>query len=191
MLNKRKSPRRKMVLPVKISVGNVTGLAHTIDITPSGARLGGLRTQLEPGTIISLQRGSKKAKFRVEWIRAIASNELQAGIESFGRQDRAAADAEMLALALEATHAFGLTEVEIRTGDVALFIALIICTILYTSTQWIVIGVLPVGEAVIMLLRIAPERLPKLMPWTSFDPVVEAVMVELEMFSVGPTYPKL
>jgi ATP phosphoribosyltransferase regulatory subunit len=50
---------------------------------------------------------------------------LQAGIESFGRQDRAAADAEMLALALEATSAFGLTEVEIHTGDVALFNALI------------------------------------------------------------------
>ena len=54
------------------------------------------------------------------------SNEfLQAGIESFGRQDRAAADAEMLALALEATSAVGLTDVEIRTGDVALFNALI------------------------------------------------------------------
>jgi ATP phosphoribosyltransferase regulatory subunit len=50
---------------------------------------------------------------------------LQAGIESFGRQDRAAADAEMLALALEATAAFGLRDVEIRTGDVALFNALI------------------------------------------------------------------
>jgi ATP phosphoribosyltransferase regulatory subunit len=50
---------------------------------------------------------------------------LQAGIESFGRQDRAAADAEMLALALEATAAFGLSDVEIRTGDVALFNALI------------------------------------------------------------------
>ena len=50
---------------------------------------------------------------------------LQAGIESFGRQDRAAADAEMLALALQATAAFGLTDVEIRTGDVALFNALI------------------------------------------------------------------
>jgi ATP phosphoribosyltransferase regulatory subunit len=50
---------------------------------------------------------------------------LQAGIESFGRQDRAAADAEMLALALGATAAFGLKDVEIRTGDVALFTALI------------------------------------------------------------------
>jgi ATP phosphoribosyltransferase regulatory subunit len=50
---------------------------------------------------------------------------LQAGIESFGRQDRAAADAEMLALALQATRAFRLSDVEIRTGDVALFNALI------------------------------------------------------------------
>jgi ATP phosphoribosyltransferase regulatory subunit len=50
---------------------------------------------------------------------------LQAGIESFGRQDRAAADAEMLALGLEATTAFGLTDIEIRTGDVALFNALL------------------------------------------------------------------
>ena len=56
---------------------------------------------------------------------------LQAGIESFGRQDRAAADAEMLALALEATSAFGLTDVEIRTGDVALFNALIDALDLY------------------------------------------------------------
>ena len=56
---------------------------------------------------------------------------LQAGIESFGRQDRAAADAEMLALALEATAALGLADVEIRTGDVALFIALIDALELY------------------------------------------------------------
>ena len=50
---------------------------------------------------------------------------LQAGIESFGRLDRPAADAEMLALALEATRAFGVKDVEIRTGDVALFTSLI------------------------------------------------------------------
>lgn len=50
---------------------------------------------------------------------------LQAGIESFGRPDHPAADAEMLALALQATRAFGVDEVEIRTGDVALFMSLI------------------------------------------------------------------
>jgi ATP phosphoribosyltransferase regulatory subunit len=61
--------------------------------------------------------------FRYRWGKP--SEFLQAGIESFGRQDRAAADAEMLALALEATAAFGVGNVEIRTGDVALFNALI------------------------------------------------------------------
>ncbi|MCG6207811.1 ATP phosphoribosyltransferase regulatory subunit [Rhodopseudomonas sp. HC1] len=59
------------------------------------------------------QRGGKPSEF------------LQAGIESFGRQDRPAADAEMLALGLEATAAFGVGDVDIRTGDVALFSALI------------------------------------------------------------------
>src|ERR1700759_5531051 len=61
--------------------------------------------------------------FRYRWGKP--SQFLQAGIESFGRQDRAAADAEMLALALEATAAFGISDVDIRTGDVALFNALI------------------------------------------------------------------
>ena len=56
---------------------------------------------------------------------AAPSEFLQAGVESFGRLDRPAADAEMLALALEATRAFGVSDVEIRTGDVALFTALI------------------------------------------------------------------
>jgi ATP phosphoribosyltransferase regulatory subunit len=56
---------------------------------------------------------------------AAPSEFLQAGVESFGRLDRPAADAEMLALALEATSAFGVSDVEIRTGDVALFTALI------------------------------------------------------------------
>jgi ATP phosphoribosyltransferase regulatory subunit len=50
---------------------------------------------------------------------------LQLGIESFGRRDKAAADAEMLALGLEATAQYGLTGPEIRTGDVGLFSAFI------------------------------------------------------------------
>jgi ATP phosphoribosyltransferase regulatory subunit len=54
-----------------------------------------------------------------------AAEFMQAGIESFGRADRAAADAEMLALGLEATAGYGLAAPDIRTGDVALFSALI------------------------------------------------------------------
>jgi ATP phosphoribosyltransferase regulatory subunit len=50
---------------------------------------------------------------------------LQAGIESFGRRDTAAADAEMLVLGLEATAHYGFRNPEIRMGDVGLFMALI------------------------------------------------------------------
>ena len=71
---------------------------------------------LRPDLTIPVARGYRGGR---------GSEFLQAGIESFGRPDRAAADAEMLALALEATAAFGLSDVEIRTGDVALFNALI------------------------------------------------------------------
>src|SRR5215472_1806499 len=50
---------------------------------------------------------------------------VQAGIESFGRQDKAAADAEMLALGLEATTHYGIAAPEIRMGDVGLFAAFV------------------------------------------------------------------
>lgn len=69
-----------MVLPVKISIDKDTQLAHTVDITPSGAELGALRTRLQPGAIIHLQRGSRKAKFRIAWIRQLAPNEIRAGV---------------------------------------------------------------------------------------------------------------
>ncbi|MGA7926224.1 MAG: PilZ domain-containing protein [Candidatus Sulfotelmatobacter sp.] len=82
MLNKRTSPRRKMVLPVKVTLDKVNHLAHTVDIARTGARLGGFRTQLQPGMMITLQRGSKKAQFRITWIRQLGPNELQAGVES-------------------------------------------------------------------------------------------------------------
>jgi len=59
------------------------------------------------------QRGDKPGEF------------LQAGIESFGRRDTAAADAEMLALGLEALAHYGIEAPEIRIGDVGLFTALI------------------------------------------------------------------
>jgi ATP phosphoribosyltransferase regulatory subunit len=50
---------------------------------------------------------------------------LQAGIESFGRTDTAATDAEMLALGLEAATHYGVSEPDIRMGDVGLFAALV------------------------------------------------------------------
>jgi ATP phosphoribosyltransferase regulatory subunit len=50
---------------------------------------------------------------------------LQGGIESFGRRDTAAADAEMISLGLETTCHYGIDAPELRMGDVGLFAALI------------------------------------------------------------------
>jgi ATP phosphoribosyltransferase regulatory subunit len=55
----------------------------------------------------------------------LAGEFLQAGIESFGRRDQAAADAEMLSLGIEACTHYGVGAPEIRMGDVALFAALV------------------------------------------------------------------
>ena len=54
-----------------------------------------------------------------------AAEFVQAGIESFARQDKAAADAEMLTLGLEATALYDLTTPQIRIGDVGLFSAFV------------------------------------------------------------------
>ena len=85
--------RIKMVLPLRVSLSRqtdqtlVTQLAHTIDISHIGCRLGGLRTELSPGQTIALQRGQQKASFRVIWTKRLAANENQAGIEAldYGR----------------------------------------------------------------------------------------------------------
>lgn len=50
---------------------------------------------------------------------------LQAGIEQLGREDKSAADAECLLLALESAKVFGIDAPAIRMGDVGLFSALV------------------------------------------------------------------
>ena len=80
--------RTKMVLPLRVWLSGQAGeslsaqLAHTIDISHIGCRLGGLRTELPPGETIALQRGQHKASFRVIWSKHLAGNEHQAGIEA-------------------------------------------------------------------------------------------------------------
>jgi TonB family protein len=83
-----------MVLPLRVWTDEASDhatalqLAHTLDISPIGARLGGMRTPVRPGQHITLQRGQKKTQFRVIWTRQLTPSEIQAGIESleFGKQ---------------------------------------------------------------------------------------------------------
>ncbi len=87
MAERRAHHRRKTVLPVKVSVRGTTQLAYTVDLARAGARLGGLRTALQVGETVTLQRGSHKAKFRIVWIQQLNANEMQAGVESLEPQD--------------------------------------------------------------------------------------------------------
>lgn len=82
MQERRINPRRKMVLPVKISGAEGTGLAYTMDITSAGARLGGVRATLETGQTVTLTRNGRKASFKVIWVRQISATEIQVGIEA-------------------------------------------------------------------------------------------------------------
>jgi hypothetical protein len=87
MAEQRKSKRTKMVLPVKVSISGATHLAHTFDLTYVGARIGGLHVELKPDQIIALQRGSKKANFRVVWVQQLSPSEVQAGIQAVEKQN--------------------------------------------------------------------------------------------------------
>ncbi|HEY2858896.1 MAG TPA: hypothetical protein VGJ21_10810 [Terracidiphilus sp.] len=55
--------------------------AHTVDISPVGAQLGGFRISLEPGEVIVLQHRHSKGSFRVIWTRQLGPTEVRAGVE--------------------------------------------------------------------------------------------------------------
>jgi TonB family protein len=86
--------RTKMVLPLRVWPDDENGqsagplLAHTVDISPIGGRLGGLRSPLQTGQTIMLQRGQNRFQFRVIWTNQLGPGEIQAGIESVAFEDK-------------------------------------------------------------------------------------------------------
>lgn len=85
---KRKHKRLKMVLPLRIwtkcgSEETVFELAHTLDITPRGARLGAIHQELKPGDRVLVQYRQRKIQFRVVWIKPLeGTSEFQVGVEA-------------------------------------------------------------------------------------------------------------
>jgi hypothetical protein len=68
-ISNRGKLRRKLVLPITVIRENgEKHLAHTLDVTETSARLGGLNVTLEPGETIEIQRGGLKAKFNIYWV---------------------------------------------------------------------------------------------------------------------------
>ncbi len=72
MFEKRKESRRNAVVPVRIarttnSNGEQVIIAHTYDISPEGARLGGVQENLSVGEIVTLDRRGRRVRFSVCW----------------------------------------------------------------------------------------------------------------------------
>ncbi len=86
MKNRRLS-RTKAVLPVKVTGKDIKGhnyqdWAHTLDITPGGARLGTIHRQFDLGDLIVVHYRQRKAEFRVVWTKLLtARGEYQVGLE--------------------------------------------------------------------------------------------------------------
>jgi hypothetical protein len=86
--NKRRNDRVKAVLPVKVWGNDTAGapytaVAHTLDITQTGARLGSVRRPFNVGDRLTLQYRQRKADFRVIWTRQLkGSSEYQIGLET-------------------------------------------------------------------------------------------------------------
>jgi len=72
-MGKRRQQRIKTVIPVRVTGVDQTGkqfaeLVHTLDISYSGIRLGGVQAALVPGSIVSVQCRLRKSQFTVAWV---------------------------------------------------------------------------------------------------------------------------
>lgn len=79
------------VLPVRVRGVDAAGasfdeVAHTLDLTPKGARLGSIRRQLNAlDTIVVLYR-QRRMEFQVMWTRLLEGrNEYQVGLQSLSK----------------------------------------------------------------------------------------------------------
>jgi len=86
---RRRSKRIKAVMPVRLWIADSqeSHLAHTLDITARGVRLGGFQGEVTVGDKIYVQRQQKRAQFRVVWVSGReGSSEKQLGAEILGNE---------------------------------------------------------------------------------------------------------
>ena len=86
-MGERKERREKMILPVHLSGKDSEGrpyslLAHTLDFSRRGARLGGIRQQLQAGETVTLEYKLRRAQVKIRWVGVPGTRtEQQAGVE--------------------------------------------------------------------------------------------------------------
>ncbi len=92
---RRRGNRTKAVLPVRVKGKDSAGkpfeeLAHTLDVTPEGARLGSVRRQLNLLDEITIFYRQRKIQFRVVWTKKMqGTSEFQVGLQAVSRDSEA------------------------------------------------------------------------------------------------------
>jgi hypothetical protein len=88
---KRRRGRTKAVLPIRVRGNDASGkifedLAHTLDITPTGARLGAIHHALKVLDRIIVTYRQRKIEFKVIWTKRIEGTaEYQVGVQALAQ----------------------------------------------------------------------------------------------------------
>ena len=87
--NRRRLTRKSAVLPVRVRGTDARGaefeaLAHTLDLTPTGARLGAIRCELKALDRLTIVYHQRRMEFTVVWSRLMdGRREYQVGLHAF------------------------------------------------------------------------------------------------------------
>ena len=93
--NQRRGSRTKAVLPVRIKGKDSSGrafeeLAHTLDVTSTGVRLGSVRRELGEHEEVTLFFRQRKMQFRVVWTKKMkGTSEFQVGLQALTQEKEA------------------------------------------------------------------------------------------------------
>jgi hypothetical protein len=90
--NTRRQGRQKAVLPVRMKGTSTAGesfddLIHTLDVTPTGIRIGAVRRELRVLDLLTIFYRKRKIDFRVVWIKKLKdTNEFQVGLQAISEE---------------------------------------------------------------------------------------------------------
>lgn len=88
--DQRRENRTKAVLPVRVKGKDSAGkpfedIAHTLDVTPEGVRLGSVRRELNVLDEVTVFYRQRRIQFRVVWTKKLTGTEFQVGLQAVSR----------------------------------------------------------------------------------------------------------
>jgi hypothetical protein len=90
--NRRRQDRIHAVLPVRVrgtdsSGAAFEGMAHTLDLTSTGARLGSIRHNLKALDTLTIVYHQRRMEFTVVWTKLLdGKSEYQVGLQAFSQE---------------------------------------------------------------------------------------------------------